>query len=334
MITFFLPVASAQRDHFPGAPACAWEGTRQATDAFIEALLAPSETIDFLSTFPLFTASPNFKYIENGKHIAFLGEESLIHAWPNEVADTLQDAYVHSIVDEQDRCTGFVKIIVPLGRGKTGGEGEDMESVQATNATARSYLAVGAYLEYSYDETRPGLEAVLAEEINLVYARLQPASSTKLPDNADAENLLQIMKKEPWGVVGTPEQDNVQHLQAVAERYLNIVGGEENFQDSTDVQAVSEDDSGEELWGKPCSRLEGTVLTVPGETERCGKGLQLPPAGEGKGITDRKWTVDEALGAVGVVAKDENKGGISTVIELRVEGGKLRYVHQFWASER
>jgi len=59
VIISLLPVASAQREEFQGAPACAWEGTRQATDAFIEALLAPSKTINFLSTFPLFTASPN-----------------------------------------------------------------------------------------------------------------------------------------------------------------------------------------------------------------------------------------------------------------------------------
>ena len=242
---------------------------------------------------------------------------------------------MHSIVDEQDRCTGFVKVIVPLGRGKTGGgEGEDMESAQAINATASSYLAVGAYMEYSYDGTRSGLEAVLAEEISLVYARLQPASPTDIPDGADAENLLQILNKEPWGVIGTPEQDGVQDLQAVAERYLDLLGGKGVSQGSTDAQAASDDDSEEELWGKPCYRLEGTVLTVPGQTESCDKGLQLPPAGDGKGITDRKWTVDEALGAVGVVARDENKGGVPTVVELRVEGGKLRYVHQFWASER
>jgi hypothetical protein len=141
-----------------------------------------------------------------------------------------------------------------------------------------------------------------------------------MPVGLDGEVLARLIEGEDWGALSRASQDGRGVLEGVAGSYLDLLGGNANGTEGVEV-----------AWGRPCARLEGSVYTAVAEAESCDIGLDADGGGEGKGITERQFVVDESVGSVSVLARDGKLGDAPTVFEFRVVKGALRYVHQFTA---
>jgi hypothetical protein len=73
----------------------------------------------------------------------------------------------------------------------------------------------------------------------------------------------------------------------------------------------------------PCERTEGSMRVSP-----CTKGMPENPVSSGnRSITMRRYVIDEVLGSADVFCSFTTVGNIPDSHELRIENGKLRYVH-------
>jgi hypothetical protein len=124
----------------------------------------------------------------------------------------------------------------------------------------------------------------------------------------NATGTLRFAVAEKWTEIPVAERDSRAVLQAAADAYLDI------FKDKT-VKVP---------WGTPCARLEGGSYTgrAPGgsPTDRCDVGIP-----DNVSLTNRRYVIDEVLGAVGVFLTFNNN--LPDSHEFRVEKGLLRYVH-------
>lgn len=73
-------------------------------------------------------------------------------------------------------------------------------------------------------------------------------------------------------------------------------------------------------WGTDCERVEGSQYTRP-----CG--ASLPRGGSAKNNGDRRYVIDEVVGSVDVLCSFDSLGSLPDSHEIRVEGGKVKYVH-------
>jgi hypothetical protein len=118
----------------------------------------------------------------------------------------------------------------------------------------------------------------------------------------NAKKTLQYAKAENWGEIPAADRDSGATLIAAANAYLD------SFSDKS-VQVP---------WATPCARLEGGLYTNEG---RCDVGIP-----SGVKLTERRYIVDETIGAVAVVLRfGDNQ--LPDVHSFRVEKGKIRYVH-------
>jgi hypothetical protein len=127
----------------------------------------------------------------------------------------------------------------------------------------------------------------------------------------NAKKTLMYSKAENWSEIPAADRDTRQVLLAAANAYLD------SFNDKN-VQVP---------WGTPCARLEGGLYSgkgAPGVAtpeDTCNVGVP-----SGVKIVDRKYVVDESIGAVAVVSTfGSNK--LPDVHSFRIEKGKIRYVH-------
>ena len=122
---------------------------------------------------------------------------------------------------------------------------------------------------------------------------------------------LKYASAEAWSVIPPAEQDSRETIVAAADAYLDL------FNDKS--VAVP--------WGSPCERLEGGLYTGKG-----GPGVSAPEDScnvgvpSGVKIVDRRYIVDETLGAVTVISSF-GANQLPDAHTFRVEHGKLRYVH-------
>ncbi|MBO9574396.1 MAG: hypothetical protein J7494_01535 [Sphingobium sp.] len=127
----------------------------------------------------------------------------------------------------------------------------------------------------------------------------------------NARKTLGFSKAENWGVIPEAERDSRNTLVAAANAYLDL------FNDKK-VQVP---------WGTPCARLEGGLYTgkgKPGEAtaeDSCAVGVP-----SGVKLAERRYIVDESLGAVAVILEFGNNH-LPDVHAFRIEKGKIRYVH-------
>ncbi|MDB5716900.1 MAG: hypothetical protein JWM38_327 [Sphingomonas bacterium] len=127
----------------------------------------------------------------------------------------------------------------------------------------------------------------------------------------NAANTLKYSRAEKWTEIPAAERDSRETLLAAANAYLDL------FNDKN--VAVP--------WGTPCARLEGGLYTAKGAPgvaspeDSCNVGV---PAGQK--LINRRYVVDEALGAVAVLLNFGNNQLPDAHI-FRVEKGKLRYIH-------
>lgn len=128
----------------------------------------------------------------------------------------------------------------------------------------------------------------------------------------NADNYLKYTSEENWAPIPPERRDSRGTLVNAANAYLDA------FLEAK-IDAVP--------WGYPCVRVEGGMTTARGtDADTCESGM---PAGVN--IVDRRFVVDDVLGAVVVWCKfgagGPQSSGAPDTHFFRVENGKLRYVH-------
>ncbi|KAB5523884.1 hypothetical protein GE09DRAFT_483110 [Coniochaeta sp. 2T2.1] len=127
----------------------------------------------------------------------------------------------------------------------------------------------------------------------------------------NASKTLSYILKENWGtIVDNDVRTDRATLRATADLYLDLwsTGGKSRVP-----------------WGAPCDRLEGSAYTGNGSaTDSCAVGI---PTAAQPPVTDRRYVIDETVGAVSVLCTMGAMGDAPDSHEFRVERGRLRYVH-------
>jgi len=123
----------------------------------------------------------------------------------------------------------------------------------------------------------------------------------------DADRTLYYAKSEDWGEIPEDKRNSREEIKAAADAYLDL------FKDKN-VQVP---------WGTPCARLEGGVYTGKGKPDdSCNVGVP-----EGIDLTNRRYVIDPAIGAVAVFLRFGGPEGMPDAHVFRIEDGKIRYVH-------
>jgi hypothetical protein len=128
----------------------------------------------------------------------------------------------------------------------------------------------------------------------------------------DADSYLKYSSTEKWDILPAETRSNRQTLIRVASDYFDI------FEDYAAFDRVP--------WGIPCVRIEGGAYTNPKNEPNpsCTAGV---PKGGGVPMTNRRYIVDELLGAVMGQVDFGGPKGLPDAHTFRLENGKLRYVH-------
>ena len=127
----------------------------------------------------------------------------------------------------------------------------------------------------------------------------------------NAANTLKYNSAENWSEIPAADRDSRATIIAAADAYLDY------FNDKK-VNVP---------WGSPCERLEGGLYTGKG-----GPGVSAPDDScnvgvpSGQKMVDRRYVVDEQLGAVSVWLTF-GTSQLPDIHTFRVEKGKIRYVH-------
>ena len=127
----------------------------------------------------------------------------------------------------------------------------------------------------------------------------------------NAANTLKYSQAEKWDEIPAADRDSRDVIVAAANAYLD------SFNDKKVVVP----------WGSPCARLEGGLYTAKGAPgvvsaeDTCNVGV---PANTK--LVDRRYVVDEAIGAVTVLLTFGNNQ-LPDAHSFRIEHGKIRYVH-------
>jgi hypothetical protein len=122
----------------------------------------------------------------------------------------------------------------------------------------------------------------------------------------DAAKTLSYIRKETWTPLPTSSQPSRSLLKAVGDAYLDM------WTNATAADTIS--------WGPQCERIEGSSYTNP-----CGG--SLPRGGSKKVNGMRRYVIDEVMGSVDVLCQFDSLGTWPDSHEIRIEGGKVRYVH-------
>lgn len=158
--------------------------------------------------------------------------------------------------------------------------------------------------------TDPSHPYVLGIQIHYTSGQISQISSL-VSDQGDwlfnATGTLRYASQEDWFEIPEDERDNREVIQAAGDAYLDL------FNDKSVVVP----------WGTPCARLEGGSYTGRGlPTDSCNVGVP-----SGLALVNRRYVVDEVLGAVDIFLNFGGARGSPDSHEFRVEKGKLRYVH-------
>lgn len=122
----------------------------------------------------------------------------------------------------------------------------------------------------------------------------------------NAKQTLGYIQQENWGELPAGDRPDRATLKKIGDAYLDMW---------TDAKAADSIP-----WGTQCERVEGSRLTKP-----CG--AQLPHGGSSKPNGMRRYVIDEGVGSVDVLCSFDSLGNMPDSHEIRVEGGKVKYVH-------
>lgn len=122
----------------------------------------------------------------------------------------------------------------------------------------------------------------------------------------NASLTLSYEKAESWSTLSPSDQPSRDLLKKVGDAYLDM------WTNATAADTIP--------WGTQCERVEGSALTKP-----CG--ASLPHGGSTKPNGMRRYVIDETVGSVDVLCSFDSLGPLPDSHEIRVEAGKVKYVH-------
>lgn len=122
----------------------------------------------------------------------------------------------------------------------------------------------------------------------------------------DAARTLSLVSAEDWGELPEADRPAREELRRVGDAYLDM------WTDAGAADSIP--------WGTDCERVEGSMLTRP-----CG--ATLPRGGSATPNGNRRYVIDEVLGSVDVLCSFDALGDMPDSHEVRVEAGKVKYVH-------
>ncbi|KAL7620665.1 H/ACA snoRNP pseudouridylase subunit [Parahypoxylon ruwenzoriense] len=122
----------------------------------------------------------------------------------------------------------------------------------------------------------------------------------------NAPRTLEYIQKENWDTLEEGQRAGRDELKRVGDAYLDM------WTDATAADSIP--------WGTDCERVEGSQLTRP-----CG--ATLPRGGSQKRNGNRRYVIDETIGSVDVLCSFDSLGNMPDSHEVRLEGGKVKYVH-------
>ncbi|KAF2246820.1 hypothetical protein BU26DRAFT_567161 [Trematosphaeria pertusa] len=131
----------------------------------------------------------------------------------------------------------------------------------------------------------------------------------------NAANQLSWTKKETWDPIPEGNRDTRAVIKAAGDAYLDSWG----------------DGTVPVPYGTPCARLEGGMYT--GDRSPSTNTCKMPEFPKPFKITNRRYVIDEEVGGVDIfndfpfIDKTKPDGTSSTNL-IRVEGGKIRYIHE------
>jgi len=127
----------------------------------------------------------------------------------------------------------------------------------------------------------------------------------------NASQTLQYFQSESWTDLPVEKQPSRQLLRQTIDAYLDM------WTNSTAIDAIP--------WGTPCERVEGAARVSP-----CTGGA--PRGGSKTPNGMRRYVIDEVAGSADVLCEFSAVGKIPDSHEVRIEGGKVRYVHTITLS--
>ncbi|KAB5540337.1 hypothetical protein GE09DRAFT_1037575 [Coniochaeta sp. 2T2.1] len=122
----------------------------------------------------------------------------------------------------------------------------------------------------------------------------------------DAKKTLGYIQAEDWSPLPEASRPSRELLKKYGDAYLDM------WTDPKAADSIA--------WGTVCERVEGSSYTSP-----CGK--SLPRGGSKTNNGNRRYVVDETVGSVDVLCSFDSLGSLPDSHEIRVEGGKVKYVH-------
>ncbi|KAH8912960.1 hypothetical protein BR93DRAFT_124583 [Coniochaeta sp. PMI_546] len=122
----------------------------------------------------------------------------------------------------------------------------------------------------------------------------------------DAKKTLGYIQKEDWGTLPAASRPSREILKKYGDAYLDM------WTDAKAADSIA--------WGTVCERVEGSSLTKP-----CG--ASLPHGGSKQNNGNRRYVIDETVGSVDVLCSFDSLGSLPDSHEIRVEDGKVKYVH-------
>jgi hypothetical protein len=122
----------------------------------------------------------------------------------------------------------------------------------------------------------------------------------------NASQTLAYFKNESWAPLEVSQRSDRKTLQNAIDSYLDLWSSPSAYESMP--------------WSEPCERIEGSMYVSP-----CTKGA--PTNGTMKPNTMRRYVIDEVMGSADAFCSFTSVGDIPDSHEVRLEGGKLRYVH-------
>jgi hypothetical protein len=155
---------------------------------------------------------------------------------------------------------------------------------------------VGAKLQYAGK-----FNPIAAERVNDVEFIVTDKGDRQF----DGAKTLQYAKAEKWAEIPAADRETRTALIAVANGYIDALAA----------------GSGTVPWAAECARLEGAVYTTATGGAGCSTGMP-----KGAKIAERRYVVDDAIGAVAVLML-VGEAKLPDVHIFRIEKGRIRYVH-------
>lgn len=152
---------------------------------------------------------------------------------------------------------------------------------------------IGVQMAYNADATQvTKIDAIVTDQGDWLF---------------NATGTFNHASKENWSTIPEERRNTRAVIQAAGDAYLDL------FNNKSVVVP----------WGTPCNRLEGGAYTGNGSpNDSCNVGVP-----SGVALVNRRYVIDETVGAVDVFLNFGGASGIPDSHEFRVENGKLRFVH-------